>query len=197
MLWLLNFKYLQVWQLTATLWTLGLIVGIRMSYGQQQTPIILPNQESISQNRGCPVDLEKMITQLVVDLPAYANRVIQRSPPNNHLQDIPTYVITATNLPLETLSVSEYLTSDLPSGDDIYLEFIVTRERLYLNNQTMVINRYHWLFLRSTSTGWELVKMFSKSDPYPGYRILPQPWDSSKSAIAGAIRLWLRDSCHL
>ncbi|MBS0018721.1 MAG: hypothetical protein KFF72_20620 [Arthrospira sp. SH-MAG29] len=180
-------------QLVASFGALGLMVGVRVSDGQQQTPIILPVQQIISPNPQCPLELNKLLAELVVDLPAYANRVIMRSPPTNHLQDIPTSVILATNLPPETLPVSEHLPTDLPTGDDISLGFIVTRERLYTNNRMLVIRRYHWLFMRSTPNGWELVKMLSKSDPYPGYRILPQPWDSSQSAIARAIRLWLRD----
>ncbi|EDZ93769.1 MAG: hypothetical protein P5702_06875 [Limnospira sp. PMC 1291.21] len=180
-------------QLAASLGAMGLMVGVRVSDGQQQTPRILPVQQIISAHPRCPVDLNQLLTELVVDLPAYANRVITRSPPTNHLQDIPTSVILATSLPPETIPVSEHLPTDLPTGDDIDLGFILTRERLYINNRMLVIQRYHWLFLRSTPNGWELVKMLSKSDPYPGYRILPQPWDSSQSAIARAIRLWLRD----
>lgn len=180
-------------QLVASFGALGLMVGVRVSDGQQQTPIILPVQQIISPNSRCPLELNKLLAELAVHLPAYANRVIMRSPPTNHLQDLPTSVILATSLPPETLPISEHLPTDLPTGDDIYLGFIVTRERLYSNNRMLVIQRYHWLFMRSTPKGWELVKMLSKSDPYPGYRILPQPWDSSQSAIARAIRLWLRD----
>lgn len=180
-------------QLVASFGALGLMVGVRVSDGQQQTPIILPVQQIISPNSRCPLELNKLLAELAVHLPAYANRVIMRSPPTNHLQDLPTSVILATSLPPETLPISEHLPTDLPTGDDIYLGFIVTRERLYSNNRMLVIQRYHWLFMRSTPNGWELVKMLSKSDPYPGYRILPQPWDSSQSAIARAIRLWLRD----
>lgn len=179
-------------RVAAVLGSLWLTLGIAGSDWPQRTPpepAIAPTPERLALTGNCPAELDLLIAELVKDLPAYANRVIQRSPSRTDLREPRSTIIYAVALPPEPLPVAP----DLPPSDDLHRAFIATRERFYENNRAIAFQRYHWLFLRRSADGWELVKLYSKSDPYPGYKILPQPWDSSKSAIALAIRLWLRD----
>ncbi|MGC9527363.1 MAG: hypothetical protein ACP5D7_17665 [Limnospira sp.] len=188
-----DLQSLQISSRVATvLGSLWLTLGIAGPDWPQRTPpepAIAPPPEQLAQTGNCPTELDTLTAELVKDLPAYANRVIQRSPPRPDPRDPGTSIIFAVALPSEPLPIAP----DLPASDDLQTAFIATRERFYQNSRAIAFRRYHWLFLRRSGDGWELVKLYSKSDPYPGYKILPQPWDSSKSAIARAIDLWLRD----
>ncbi|MEG4320748.1 MULTISPECIES: hypothetical protein [unclassified Microcoleus] len=67
-------------------------------------------------------------------------------------------------------------------------------ERQYRDGKRVEIQQYHWLFLAKTEKGWELVKIVSRFGTAADVRPLLAA-EGEKSAIAEAIRLWLRD-CH-
>ncbi|MEL7034405.1 MAG: hypothetical protein AAFO04_02115 [Cyanobacteria bacterium J06592_8] len=147
--------------------------------------IIRPN--SINQQT-CPIELQSLVDEMLPDLPSYANRVIQRQDRNRR----DTYVLLAKQLDeLEPLPFNV----NLENPDDTNLIYLTTLERQHDRNQILRFQQFHWVFLRKTASGWELENIFSKSNSYPRYGLYSLPGDSSKSAIAQAIRLWLRD-CH-
>lgn len=137
---------------------------------------------------GCLSSVDGIIKPLVQALPSYTNRVLQRSPEVG-LGEKSGYVISAKGLTQAPFTLS----TELVDQNNLSSIYLVTRERRYRNQKVFNVQRYHWLFLRHTPQGWEVVKLFSQSGPYPGYKLFPQPMDTTKGAMAEAIRLWLRD----
>ncbi|MGB3533484.1 MAG: hypothetical protein WBA13_08195 [Microcoleaceae cyanobacterium] len=139
-------------------------------------------------DQGCIAVADSLVNPLVQALPSYTNRVLQRSPEVG-LGEKSNYVISAQGLTQAPFS----LETELVQQKDLSSLYIMTRERRYRNQTVFNVERYHWLFLRHTPKGWEVVKLFSQSGPYPGYKLFPDPSDTTKGAMAEAIRLWLRD----
>lgn len=145
------------------------------------------SSNQIAIHSDCSANLEGLIGELLVDLPSYANRAIQRSrlapqaykPPNY----IPPTIILAGRPEFEPIP----LPTDLSIPDHTNQVFFTTLERHYRSGQPIDIEQFHWLFLSKTDRGWEFVLLFSKPN-----NSLP-PTDSSRGEIAEAIRLWLRD----
>ncbi|WP_254566350.1 hypothetical protein [Oscillatoria sp. HE19RPO] len=155
---------------------------------------------SVPRVRGvCPADLDLLMSQLLPDLPGYANRTIQRSS-----QDyVPRFVILAGRPEFQPLpqgpGVNHPPVSRLPgdleiegSNPAIAQVFFTTLERHYTATQSIEYQQYHWLFLSQTDQGWRVNQMFSRT-AYPETAIPTPPRDSSDSEMAQAIRLWLRD----
>jgi len=140
----------------------------------------------------CPADLEALVDRLLQDLPSYANRVIVRSgfAPNNSraIGYVPNQIILAGRPEFEPLPLN--FEDALP--ENASQVFITTLERQYRGGKRVEIQQYHWLFLTKTEKGWELVKIVSRFGTAADVRPL-SPAESEKSAIAEAIRLWLRD----
>lgn len=148
--------------------------------------IIRPN--SVNQQT-CPIELQTLVDQMLPDLPSYTNRVIERRSNSREFERDTSVLIAAQLDELEPLPFNVNL--DYP--DETYLVYLKTWERQYDTNKIIRFQKYHWLFLRKSASGWELEKMFSKSSSYPRYGFYSLPGETSKSAIAQAIRLWLRD----
>jgi hypothetical protein len=140
------------------------------------------------EDKDCLVTADSVIDSLLPALPSYTNRVLQRSPEVG-LGEKSSYVISAQGLTQPPFS----LDTQLPELQNLSSVYLTTRERRYRHQTTFTVQRYHWLFLRHTPQGWEVVKLFSQSGPYPGYKLFPEPMDTTKGAMAEAIRLWLRD----
>ncbi|WP_261209613.1 hypothetical protein [Laspinema sp. D2d] len=147
----------------------------------------------------CPADLDLLISQLLPDLPSYANRTIQRSSPDY----VPRFVILAGRPEFQPLpqgpGVNHPPVSRLPGdaeieGSDpaIAQVFFTTLERHYTATQSVEYQQYHWLFLAQTDQGWRVNQMFSRT-AYPAGAIPTPPRDSSDSEMAQAVRLWLSD----
>ncbi|MEG5139162.1 MULTISPECIES: hypothetical protein [unclassified Microcoleus] len=140
----------------------------------------------------CPADLEALVDRLLQDLPSYANRVIARSgfAPNNSraIDYVQRQIILAGRPEFEPLPLN--FEEALP--ENASQVFITTLERQYREGKRVEIQQYHWLFLAKTEKGWELVKIVSRFGTVADVRALSPP-ESEKSAIAKAIRLWLRD----
>ncbi|MEG4984559.1 hypothetical protein QUB08_02075 [Microcoleus sp. BR0-C5] len=142
----------------------------------------------------CPADLETLVDRLLQDLPSYANRVIVRSNFSPNTNTPPSYlsrqIIVAGRPEFQPLPLN--FEDALP--ENASQAFITTLETQYLGGKRVEIQQYHWLFLAKTEKGWELVKIVSRFGTVADVRPLLAP-ESEKSAIAEAIRLWLRD-CH-
>ncbi|MEO6860091.1 MAG: hypothetical protein ABI180_00875 [Microcoleus sp.] len=140
----------------------------------------------------CPADLEALVDRLLQDLPSYANRVIARSTKasNNSraIGYVPRQIILAGRPEFEPLPLN--FEDALPKNASQV--FITTLEWQYREGKRVEIQQYHWLFLAKTEKGWELVKIVSRFGTVADVRPLSPP-ESEKSAIAEAIRLWLRD----
>jgi hypothetical protein len=140
----------------------------------------------------CPADLETLVDRLLQDLPSYANRVIVRSHFSPNTNTPPGYalpqIILAGRPEFEPLPLN--FEDALP--ENASQVFITTLERQYRGGKPVEIEQYHWLFFIKTANGWELAKIVSRFGTAADIRpLLGQ--DSEKSAIAEAIRLWLRD----
>ncbi|WP_293123120.1 hypothetical protein [Microcoleus sp. bin38.metabat.b11b12b14.051] len=140
----------------------------------------------------CPADLEGLVDRLLQDLPSYANRVIVRSgfSPNTSRPPgyVPRQIILAGRPEFEPLPLN--FEEALP--ENASQVFITTLERQYREGKRVDIQQYHWLFLTKTEKGWELVKIVSRFGTVADVRPLLAP-EGDTSAIAEAIRLWLRD----
>jgi len=141
-------------------------------------------------------DVERLTTQLLKDLPSYANRISQRVRRRNRTVDVYNYVLLAGRpefAPL-TLGPGEYTPAEPTSLVEAPQQvFITTLERQYTDGKPVELQQYHWLFLTQTSSGWRLAMMFSRTGTYPAKQPPTRPRDSSNGVIAQAIRTWLRD----
>ncbi|MEG3940692.1 hypothetical protein QT995_21360 [Microcoleus sp. S36b_A3] len=140
----------------------------------------------------CPADLETLVDRLLQDLPSYANRVIVRSYFSPNTSTPPGYVsrqiIVAGRPEFQPLPLN--FEDALPENTN--QAFITTLETQYLGGKRVEIQQYHWLFLAKTPKGWELVKIVSRFGTAADVSPLLAP-EGETSAIAEAIRLWLRD----
>jgi hypothetical protein len=161
---------------------------VLLPFGDQQSAVAVSTSYPSCSEPGCLMTVDALINPLVQALPSYTNRVLQRSPEVG-LGEKSGYVISATGL----TQAPFVLNTELIDQNNLSSIYLVTRERRYRNQKVFNVKRYHWLFLRHTPHGWEVVKLFSQSGPYPGYKLFPEPMDTTKGAMAEAIRLWLRD----
>lgn len=147
---------------------------------------------SLLARSSCPETLEILVDRLLPDLPSYANRIIARSglsPNTNTPPDyVPRQIILAGRPEFEPLP----LNPENAIPENTRQVFITTLERQYRGGRSVEIQQYHWLFFIQTEKGWELVKIVSRFGTAIDVRPLSPP-DDEKSAIAEAIRLWLRD----
>ncbi len=137
----------------------------------------------------CPENsdnLEVLVTALMLDLPSYVNREIQRDrqPNEDYLK---------RNIVIAGRPEFEHLPIDYKPfiQKDINQIFLTTLERQYRDSQVVELQQFHWLFLRQNQTQWELVNIFSIEESLLE-NIQPQPEDSSNGVFARAIRAWLK-----
>lgn len=147
-------------------------------------------------------ELEPLVNRLIVDLPSYANRVIQRSRSVGVTEGL-SYVIIAGIPEFEPLPLGPGRSPKTASSntgepveqasDEPRQVFITTLERNYDTGTLVELQHYHWLFLTKTSRGWRLAMMFSRLGSYPAGKPPLPPRDSSTGVIAQAVNTWLRD----
>ena len=145
-------------------------------------------------NFTCPNNLPELTALLLQDLPAYSNRVIQRTQNLNQAAGITNYIITANKAEFEPLTLPR-LQYDQIAQDPEQIFFTVL-ERQYIEGKIVEIQTYHWLFLTQTSNGWRTVMLFSRfgnslqdiqdSPPAP-------PRETTNGIIGRGVQLWLRD----
>ncbi|TBR58704.1 hypothetical protein B4U84_22710 [Westiellopsis prolifica IICB1] len=141
-------------------------------------------------------NIELLTTKLLLDLPSYANRVIQRARRTSRKNDVFSYVLMAGRpefapLPLNT-------SGDIPkelkyTAKDINQVFFTTLERRYIGKKIVELQQFHWLFLTKAENGWWMVMMFSRTGSDPKQEIPTPPQDSSNGVVAQGIKTWLRD----
>ena len=140
----------------------------------------------------CPENsdnLEILVAALILDLPSYVNREIQRDrqPNKDYLKR--NMVIAGRpefeNLPIDNTPFLQ---------EDIKQIFLTTLERQYRDSQVVELQQFHWLFLRQNQTQWELINMFSIEESFLE-NIQPQPEDSINGVFARGIRAWL-EGCY-
>lgn len=156
----------------------------RRQIREQIKPSQTPKKKST-----CPENsdnLEIIVAALVLDLPSYVNREIQRDrlPNEDYLK---RNIVIAGRPEFEPLPID-----DTPfRKENINQIFLTTLERQYRDSQVVELQQFHWLFMRQNQTQWELVNMFSIEESLPE-NIPPQPEDSSNGVFAKGIRYWLK-----
>jgi hypothetical protein len=138
--------------------------------------------------------LETLTTHLWLDLPSYANRVTQRSRRLSRSVDIFPYVLVAGKPEFQPLPLNPNIdTANKYESEGVEQVFFTTLERQYLNKKSVELQQFHWLFLTKTKNGWSVVTMFTKTGEYPVKPPIAPARESSSSAIAQGVKLWLRD----
>jgi hypothetical protein len=139
-------------------------------------------------------DLETLTTQLMLDLPNYANRVMQRARRRSRSVDIFSYILAAGKPDFQPLPLNPGLdTGDRFVSEGVEQIFFTTLERKYINQQSVQLQEFHRLFLTKTKLGWQVVMMYSQTGGYPVKAPIAPPRNSSEGAIAQGVKLWLRD----
>jgi hypothetical protein len=146
-----------------------------------------------TKNYSCSQDIEELVTKMLLDLPSYTNRVMQRSRAivkDKKLID-QRYVIIAGKAEFQplTLNNSEYTPQTTDSSQQV---FFTTLEREYKRDRVVETQNYHWLFLARTKNDWQLVMMYSRFSTGSNTVVMP-PQDTTNGAIAQAVSLWLKD----
>ncbi|MBR8836253.1 MAG: hypothetical protein DSM106950_20095 [Stigonema ocellatum SAG 48.90 = DSM 106950] len=143
-------------------------------------------------------DIETLTTQLLRDLPTYANRAIQRARPPllSKRPDLYSYMLVAGEPEFTPLGLKPdgYSTDTLKTTDkEIKQVFFTTLERQYIQGKAVELQQFHRLFLTKTKIGWRVVMMFSEIGHYPAKTPPTPPRDSSNGDVAQGINAWLRD----
>ncbi|MFQ4139720.1 hypothetical protein PGN35_025750 [Nodosilinea sp. PGN35] len=154
----------------------------------------------------CPNDPQVLATQLLADLPSYANRVSSRNLDLSTAAPRPgTTVLVASAPDLTPLDLSQLSPGGsaagfgLEPGAELQQVFFTTLERQYWQGQSVSLQHHHWLFLAPTQEGWYMALLFSSlssyrdGGPLPAGRPPTPPQESSDGIVGQAIRLWLRD----
>lgn len=175
---------MQIKLATRQLGTLWLI--ILLSFGSRSI-----NAQETKTNQ-CDLELERLTTLLLDDLPDYANRVIQRTQKLNRAAGNNNYIITAGKAELEPLNLPriKYSSQDSQSTKQVFFTIL---ERQYSEQKVNQIETYHWLFLVPTTSGWRMVMMFSRFGDSKKKNPPTPPHESSNGIIGQAVQLWLRD----
>jgi hypothetical protein len=134
---------------------------------------------------------------MLPDLPAYANRVIQRSSGLYRDRDRPGYILLAGRPEFEPLTLGPGSYQPVSPGevneDEPFQVFFTTLNRQYVEGEPQSLQHFHWVFLVRPNETWRLALMVSTLGEAPPGEPPTPPYDSSQGAIAQAIRLWLRD----
>jgi hypothetical protein len=136
----------------------------------------------------CPTTLSSLTPLLLRDLPSYANRTTQRRRQRQDL-NYSSYIF-AGQPDLNPIAITnpEYSPS-FPQALPQQL-FLSTLEQNFQDRVIKETQRFHWLFLTYSDKGnWSLTLMYSRQVKNA---VVP-PTDSSQTALAEAVSLWLRD----
>jgi hypothetical protein len=178
----------------------GISAQVESSWNHHQSLSQSPvaNPQSPIPSSTCPADVSTLTSQLLKDLPSYANRVIQRARRLDRTVDSFSYVLVAGNPEFEPLSLGsgEYTSSAPDTDSEPEQVFLTTLERQYRDGRAFYRQHYHWLFLTQTPDGWRLVLIFSRIGSASEGRPPTPPRESGNGVIGQAVNLWLRD-CRL
>ena len=172
---------------TAILLAIGYMWGNDSTYGIK-TAIA---QDSTTEDFICPNNVKELTALLLKDLPAYSNRVIQRTQDLNQAAGIENYIITASEAEFEPLELPRLQYNPIDDKDPEQVFFTVF-ERQYIDGKIVEIQTYHWLFLTQADSGWRTVMMFSRFGNSEEQPPTP-PKETTDGIIGSAVQLWLRD----
>jgi hypothetical protein len=138
--------------------------------------------------------LETLTTQLMLDLPGYANRASQRARRLSRSLDIYTYILVAGKPEFQPLPLKPGIDpAKKYESEGVEQVFFTTWGRKYIGKKVVQLQEFHWLFLTKTKIGWQVVMMFTQTGAYPVKQPVAPPRNSSNGAISQGVKLWLRD----
>ncbi|NMG09715.1 hypothetical protein [Brasilonema sp. UFV-L1] len=140
-------------------------------------------------------NLEALTTQLLRDLPSYANRANQRARRLSRATDAYSYMVVAGRPEFQPLPLNPSGLADSAKtvSEGVEQLFFTTLERQYTAGKAVQLQQFHWLFLTKTKSDWRLVMMYSQIGSFPKNQPPTPPRDSSNGVIAQGITAWLRD----
>jgi hypothetical protein len=192
-------KNYRLWFVTCGFWFL-ISNSLNPAFSKNLTPNpVLAQKQNINSDVKplcSEQNLEILTTQLMRDLPSYANRASQRARRLSRKSDVYSYMLVAGKPDFNPLPLnSEEYRADAPKSSASGVEqiFFTTLERQYINKKAVELQQFHWLLLTKTKSGWRLVMMFTQTGAYPKQQPPSPPRDSSNGAIAQAVKAWLRD----
>jgi hypothetical protein len=144
-------------------------------------------------NLTCPNNVSELTALLLKDLPAYSNRVIQRTQNLNQRAGIENYIITASQAEFEPLQLPRLPYDQIDSDQEPPQVFFTVLERQYIQDKVVDIPSYHWLFLTLTTQGWQTVMLFSRFGNTTENAPPAPPRETTDGIIGQGIQLWLRD----
>lgn len=163
----------------------------------EQSPEPEPSSGYLRPTQLCPDDLPVLATELLNDLPSYANRVASRSLNLTHLSAPTSTVLVASRPDLNPIDLAELAPNGIAQSDAaLHQVFFTTLERQFRPDRTVSLHHYHWLFLAQGPEGWYMAMLYSSLGAVPtvGSGRPPTPPQESSDGIVGqAVRLWLRD----
>ena len=141
-------------------------------------------------------DLATLTNKLLRDLPAYFNRATQRARRLDRSVQVYSYMLLAgkpdfTPLPLK--SWTDEGDKSANGAKAVEQIFFTTLERQYVKNKAVQLQKFHWLFLTKTKSGWRMSMIYSQTGGYPKQKPPTPPRESSNSAVGQGIKTWLRD----
>lgn len=167
------------------LWLRPLLLGVVLSVGSAVVSV-----KPLTAASNCPKEFEPFVTEMLAELPAYANRV------NTRVNNRQTYVILAGRADFEDLPL---LQASFPPPDQaenpVRQVFFSTLLKRFSQNKIIQQQEHHWLLMAPSDRGWEFVQLYSILESYPSQKLAAPPRNSSEGSIATAIKDWLK-ACH-
>ncbi|MBD2501823.1 hypothetical protein H6G83_14630 [Anabaena azotica FACHB-119] len=182
------------WLIALGLWLIVISSFETMAFSQ--TPSPQPSLRTEKKFICREQSLETLITQLLRDLPSYANRATQRGRRLRRSSDIFSYMLIAGRPEFQPLPLKvDGSNSDeqKTTASDVEQVFFTTLERQYIDKKAVELEEFHWLLLTKTGNDWRFVMMFSQIGTYPLQQPPSPPRDSSSGSVAQGIKAWLRD----
>lgn len=191
----------RLWLLCCGFW---LLISNTLDTNLVKAKNIVPNLSPATERRGggressscSQQNLEILTTQLLRDLPSYANRASQRARRLSRTTDIYSYMVVAGRpefAPLPLSSDSDTTHSLKTTSEGVEQVFFTTLERQYTSGKAVQLQQFHWLLLTKTKSDWRFVMMFSQTGSSSKNQPPTPPRDSSYGDIAQAVTAWLRD----
>ncbi|MBD2626780.1 hypothetical protein [Trichormus variabilis] len=182
------------WLVTSSCW---LLISNSLNYpafSKTLTPQDTRQGENEKTGFSCSEQsLETITTQLLRDLPSYANRTTQRARRLGRSVDIFPYILAAGKPEFQSLPLNPGIDAVKYESEGVEQVFFTTLERKYINKKAIELQQFHRLFLTKTKNGWNVVMMSTQTAAYPAKSTIAPARDSSNGAIAQGVKLWLRD----
>jgi hypothetical protein len=185
-------------RITAVLSMVLLELGLNLYHQADATPVPVAHQsvaKTSQKSSTCPHQLPELTALLLRDLPAYSNRVIQRTQDLNQAAGNENYIITASQAEFEPLDLPRLSYNQSEGIGDPQPEqvFFTVLERQYTEGKIVDTQTYHWLFLTLTESGWRTVILFSRFGNSQAGGLPTPPQETTDGIIGRGVEIWLRD----